>query len=164
MIIFRGCFLYFVDVIAGVRCCTRGWQGGSCCLPRALGTLSPGGQEGGAAGTGVGRGAVQVDKLVQGGTAGATPEAGAGRGAGRRSWYVFVVVAQSQGKLVSTLEEKQNKKMPKMHKKRQKRQSSHTINHEPKYKLEDAQYDSHLLFKGFIAIRINVIKSILDWI
>lgn len=74
------CFLYFVDVIAGVRCCTRGWQGGSRC-PRAL---SPEGQEGGA-GTGVGRGAVQVDKLVHGGTAGATPEAGTGRGAGRRS-------------------------------------------------------------------------------
>ena len=52
--------------------------------------------------------------------------------------------------------------MPKMHKKRQKRQSSHTINHESKYKLEDAQYGSHLLFKGFIAIK--VIKSILDWI
>ena len=87
-IIFRSCFLYFVDVIAGVRCCTRGWQGGSPCCPRALGTLSPEGQEGGA-GTGVGRGAVQVDKLVHGGTAGATPRAtpvaGAGRGAGRRS-------------------------------------------------------------------------------
>ena len=78
------CFLYFVDVIAGVRCCTRGWQGGSRRCPRALGTLSPEGQEGGA-GTGVGRGAVQVDKLVHGGTAGATPEAGTGRGAGRRS-------------------------------------------------------------------------------
>ena len=77
------CFLYFVDVIAGVRCCTRGWQGGSRCS-KAFGTLSPEGQEGGA-GTGVGRGAVQVDKLVRGGTAGATPEAGTGRGAGRRS-------------------------------------------------------------------------------
>ena len=87
-IIFRSCFLYFVDVIAGVRCCTRGWQGGSPRCPWALGTLSPEGQEGGA-GTGVGRGAVQVDKLVHGGTAGATPGAtpvaGAGRGAGRRS-------------------------------------------------------------------------------
>ena len=89
-IIFCSCFLYFVDVIAGVRCCTRGWQGGSPRCPRALGTLSPEGQEGGA-GTGVGRGAVQVDKLVHGagGTAGATPGAtpvaGAGRGAGRRS-------------------------------------------------------------------------------
>ena len=87
-IIFRSCFLYFVDVIAGVRCCTRGWQGGSPRCPRALGTLSPEGQEGGT-GTGVGRGAVQVDKLVHGGTAGATPGAtpvaGAGRGAGRRS-------------------------------------------------------------------------------
>ena len=76
-------FVCFVDVIAGVRCCTGGWQGGSRC-PRAIGTLTAEGQEGGA-GTGVGRGAVQVDKLVHGGTAGATPQAGAGRGAGRRS-------------------------------------------------------------------------------